>query len=51
MLQEHRLTLARCPGVSEAPKGNRAEAAEGRGPVVPAGVRDQAPSVGTAWPV
>ena len=42
MLQEHRLTLARCPGVSEAFKGNRAGPAEGRGPVVPAGVRDQA---------
>jgi hypothetical protein len=41
MLQEHRLILARCPGVSEAFKGNRAEAAEGRGPVVPVGVRDQ----------
>jgi hypothetical protein len=41
MLQEHRLTLARYPGVSEALLGNRAEATEGRGPVVPAGVRDQ----------
>ena len=41
MLQQHRLTLARRPGLSQAFKGNRAEAAEGRGPAVPAGVRDQ----------
>jgi len=41
MLQQHRLTLARYPGVSEAFTGNRAGAAEDRGPVVPDGVRDQ----------